>query len=70
MISNMSKISVFAPPGAQGCAKKIAEILRHPARRVMQKLKFFNMEKNYFFVKNNFFLAIYRSQSFTNVNYG
>ena len=67
MIFNISKISIFAPPyGAPGGAKKIAKILR----RVAQKLKIFNMKKKLFFVKNNFFLAIYFSESFTNVNYG
>jgi len=54
MIFDISKISVFAPPGAPRGAK--TEIFQHG--------------KKLFFVKNNFFLAIYCSESFTNVNYG
>ena len=42
---------------------------RRPARRLEKNSNFFNMEK-IIFVKNNFFLAIYCSESFTNVNYG
>ena len=34
------------------------------------KTEIFQHGKKLFFVKNNFFLAIYRSESFTNVNYG
>ena len=62
MISNTSKISGFAPPGAPPDAPM--------AHRVAQKLKFFNMEKKLFFVENNFLLAIYCSESFMNVDYG
>ena len=49
-----SKSSNFAPPGAPGGAK--CEHCQHG--------------KKLFFVENTFFLAVYCSWSFTNVNYG
>ena len=59
MISNTSKIPVFAPPGAPGGAKKIAYIAAPPGAPGGApggaKTQIFQHGNKLFFVKNNFF---------------